>query len=113
MLRRFDDLDTYSPAGHRSVLNRLLVGQDLGDGGSVSIWHGLFEPGGRSERHRHEGSVQIYVGIRGSMVVAVGSEEVPLNPLDTVVIPMAEPHAIENRSSEPAEVLVISAPALR
>jgi quercetin dioxygenase-like cupin family protein len=113
IVRDFAKLEEYLPPDHHGVINRLLAGRALGDGDQVSIWHGRFEPGGRSERHVHEGSLQIYVGISGEMTVGVGESESVLGPLGTAVIAAGSPHFIENRSDEAAEVLVISVPALR
>jgi quercetin dioxygenase-like cupin family protein len=113
MFRNFDDLEEYSPAGHTGVTNRLLAGTSRGDGDQVSIWHGRFEPGGSSEVHVHDDSLQIYVCLSGEMVVGDGSTESTIGPLDTSVIKASTPHFIENRSDLEAEVLVVSVPALR
>lgn len=113
IIRRFEDLEKYLPPGHQGVVNRLLAGRSLGDGDSVSVWHGRLQPGGRSDLHTHEGSLQIYLAISGEMVVGDGDVESVLTPLGTVVAPVGSPHFIENRSRRIAEILVISVPALR
>lgn len=111
--RVFEDLDEYLPAGHDGVVNRLLAGRSLGDGESVSIWHGRFEPGGTSSLHVHADSLQIYITLVGEMVVGDEVSESVLQPLATAVIAAGSPHFIDNRSEAPAEVLVVSLPALR
>jgi uncharacterized cupin superfamily protein len=110
---RFDELDEYSPAGHEGVVNRLLVGADDGGEGAVSVWHGRLDPGGHSDVHTHPKSLQIYVGVSGEMVVGDGTEEHRLLPMATAIFPAATEHFIENRGTDVAEVLVISAPGLR
>lgn len=110
---RFDDLDEYVPAGHEGVVNRLLVGRANGGDGAVSVWHGRLDPGGRSEVHSHQESLQLYVGVSGEMVVGDGTEEHLLVPMATAIIPAASHHYIENRNDVVAEVLVISVPGLR
>lgn len=112
-LHRFDELDEYMPEGHEGVVNRLLVGAESGGEGAVSVWHGRLDPGGHSELHVHPESLQIYIGISGEMVVGDESEEHALAPLATAIIAAAAEHFIENRSDDPAEVLVISVPGLR
>jgi uncharacterized cupin superfamily protein len=112
-LHRFEELEEYLPGGHEGVVNRLLVGEELGGEGQVSVWHGRLTPGGHSESHTHPGSLQIYVGISGEMVVGDGEREEPLIPMATAVFPKGTVHFIENRSEDDAEVLVISVPGLR
>lgn len=110
---RFQDLEEYLPAGHDGVVNRLLVGQETVGDGVVSVWHGRLDPGGHSDLHTHPDSLQIYVGVSGVMVVGSDVEEHELDFLATAIFPTGAKHFIENRSKEPAEVLVISVPGLR
>lgn len=110
---RFEDLDEYEPHGHQGVVNRLLVGNENFEIEAVSVWHGRLEPGGRSDLHVHASSIQIYVGISGEMIVGDGDREEKLLRLSTVVFDAGTNHFIENRSSEMAEVLVVSVPGLR
>lgn len=112
-LLRFEDLDEYLPAGHRGVVNRLLFGLSNGDDGSVSIWHGRLEPGGHSELHTHDESLQVYVGLAGQMTVGNGEREGLLDELTTAVFEKGTRHFIANHTEHPAEVLVISVPGLR
>lgn len=113
IIREFSDLEEYPPPGHHGVINRLLAGRSRGDGEQVSIWHGRFQPGGRSEVHVHDGALQIYVVMSGELTVGDGSTETVLGPLGTAVIKAGSPHFIANHSTGEAEVLVISTPALR
>lgn len=110
---RFDELEEYQPGGHEGVVNRLLVGEDLGGEGQVSVWHGRLSPGGHSDAHTHPASLQIYVGISGEMVVGDDHREETLTPLATAIFPKGTVHFIENRGDDEAEVLVISVPGLR
>lgn len=110
---RFEKLEEYAPGGHDGVVNRLLVGEANGGEGAVSVWHGKLEPGGRSERHTHPESLQIYVGLSGEMVVGDEDREEVLVPMATAVFPKGAIHFIQNRSNHDAEVIVISVPGLR
>ena len=112
-LVRFSETAEYEPAGHHGVMNRLLAGIGRGGVGAVSVWHGCLEPGGGSDLHVHEGSVQIYVGLTGLLEVTNGATAVPLKAGDAVIIPAGEGHDIHNQSDEVATVLVVSAPSLK
>ena len=112
-LLRFEDQESYEPGGHAGVVNRLLVGRANLAVEEVSVWHGLLHPGGRSDLHVHPSSLQIYVGLKGTMVVGNGDEEAELEARATVYFQVGESHFIENRSKEDVEVLVISVPGLR
>lgn len=110
---RFDEVETYEPGGHHGVVNRLLTGRGRGEVEDVSIWHGLLSPGGGSDLHTHDHSVQIYVAITGTIEVSDGGSPVALGPGDTAIIPAGEVHDVHNRTDEDVTLLVISAPALR
>ena len=110
---RFEELSDFLPPGHSGVVNRLLVGRENGDDGSVSVWHGTLEPGGCSDVHVHEGSLQIYVGLVGEMTVGDGERAETLDRMTTAVFEKGTRHSIANHADERAEVLVISVPALR
>lgn len=112
-LVRFEDVGEYLPPGHQGVVNRLLLGRGTGGDGSVSIWHGRLEPGGHSDLHTHDGSLQIYVGLVGEMTVGDDEREELLHHMGTAIFEKGTRHFIANRSQLSAEVLVISVPALR
>lgn len=113
IVRDFSQVEAYEPTGHHNVVNRLLAGLSWGDGDALSVWHGRLNPGGSSELHLHESSLQIYVVISGQLTVGDGRDEWLMGPLGTAVIEPGSSHFIENRSPDEAEVLVISTPALR
>jgi quercetin dioxygenase-like cupin family protein len=101
-----------APGGHKGVVNRLLAGSELGND-EVSVWHGALAPGGHSEVHVHDGSVQIYVGLTGACAVTVEDRHFALTPLTAVTIAAGRPHGIRNDGPDEATLLVVSAPALR
>ena len=102
----------YEPAGHEGVVNRLLVGRETGVD-DVSVWHGTLAPGGGSDVHVHDHSMQIYVGLAGAATVMVADLEYRLDSMTTVTVPAATPHSIRNTEGPEATLLVISVPALR
>ncbi len=110
----FAATQTYEPAGHHGVVNRMLAGRSEGGIERVSVWHGRLDPGGGAETHVHETSDQIYVCISGTVEVKVPSGTAVLRYGDTAILAAGEHHSVENRNAtESAELLVISAPALR
>lgn len=112
-LTRFEEQAEYEPAGHFGVLNRLLVGKALHGDTAVSVWLGELAPGGGADAHVHDGSEQIYVVLRGSVVVDAGDDVYDAGLHAAVHIPAGMPHAIRNTTQADAAVLVISSPALR
>ena len=109
----FDELPEYEPTGHDGVINRLLVGAANWGVDVASIWHGNLAPGGHADLHIHPGSIQVYVGMSGTMIVGDGRREETLERLGTVMFDAGETHFIANRSDRDAEVLVVSVPGLR
>lgn len=102
----------YAPAGHAGVVNRLLVGAELGTD-QLSIWHGAFAPAGASDLHVHEGVVQVYIGLSGRFTVTVDGVAHTLEPMTSVTIPTGVAHEIRSDHDGEATLLVVSAPALR
>jgi quercetin dioxygenase-like cupin family protein len=109
-LHEFDTLPEYQPKGHQGFTSRRLASRALGGDGSVSLSHATVAPGGHSNIHVHETSIQIYVGLSGTLVVGNGADEYPLAPLCTAIFEKGTDHFVENRSDEVATVLVITAP---
>lgn len=110
---RFERCEQYEPAGHAGVVNRLLVGSESGGIEDVSVWHGTIETGGFAEPHVHEGALQVYVVMTGTITVAGESMTSDLQPGDAAVFSPGERHEVKNRSAKEATLLVISTPALR
>jgi quercetin dioxygenase-like cupin family protein len=109
----FDSTESYEPAGHTGVVNRLLAGIKTADLREVSVWHGTIGPGGGSDEHVHEGSVQIYVGLSGTLTITAPTGAALVRSYDAAIIEPGEPHAVTNAADAAATLLVISAPALR
>jgi mannose-6-phosphate isomerase-like protein (cupin superfamily) len=66
---------------------------------------------GQSQKpHRHEGADKVYAVMEGEVVVQVGEETAIVGRGQAVLAPAGVEHAVENRGSEPAAVLVFMAP---
>jgi quercetin dioxygenase-like cupin family protein len=109
-LHEFDTLAEYHPKGHVGFTSRRLASRALGADGSVSVSHATVQPGGHSDIHAHETSIQIYIGLSGTLIAGNGSDEYPLAPLSAAIFERGTDHFVENRSGEVATVLVITAP---
>jgi len=112
-IQRFEDHDPVEPAGHTGFASRRLVNSKNGGDGTVSVTHASIRPYGAAVAHVHDHSVQIYVCLEGRLTVGDGEGERELERLSTVVFEAGSPHFVENRTSEPAAALVITAPELR
>lgn len=110
---QFEDHEAVAPRGHEGFSSTRLVNSANGGDGSVSVTHTVIVPGGTSGLHSHDSSLQIYVGLEGSLTVGDGENEHELMPLATVVFEIGSPHFVENRGSAPARALVITAPELK
>lgn len=108
----FDTTEPYEPAGHSGVVNRVLAGIETADLREVSVCHGTIGPGGGSDEHVHEGSVQIYVVLSGSLTITAPTGAAAIRSYDVAIIEPGEPHAVTNAADVAATLLVISAPAL-
>ena len=67
-------------------------------------------PGQSQKAHTHEDNDKIYHALSGTCHVQLGEEIKPLAPGEVAVAVAGEVHGVENRSEEPATLLVIMAP---
>lgn len=94
---------TATPGGNESAA---LAATTLG-ATEVSVIQQRQSPGGTNPNHFHDRE-EIMLQLVGQSVVTVGGTEVVLEPGDTLMIPSATLHSIENRGSLTAEWLIIS-----
>ena len=67
-------------------------------------------PGGKTYRHFHRMSEELYHVTVGVGVVTVGEEKVTVCPGDTVCIKPGEPHNVENTGTEELKFFCMSSP---
>lgn len=107
---RPNEVDEYSPAGHRDTRNRRLIGPAAGST-QVEVILGKMGPQGVGEAHVHEGCDQIFYLLEGSLkVISDGVEEI-LDPGDLGFIPEGVAHEVVC-ISEGARFLVLFAPPM-
>jgi transcriptional regulator with XRE-family HTH domain len=69
----------------------------------------VFGPGGKSGNHPHAQAREEFAFVlRGQMTLTLADEENTLGPGDAVTLPARAPRLWENRTKEPAEVLMVS-----
>lgn len=102
----------FVPASHEDprtpgVLKRVIADHSLLPAGRVRMLNWARLPAGSSFRaHYHEDMTEIFVLIKGTVVMTAGGSSVTMNPADTVLISPHEVHQMRNETDEEAEYLV-------
>lgn len=112
VIRRFTDLQPYSPPHHTRTTNRRVLGPD-DNVGDLLVVRGTLEPGGGADRHYHEHCDQLIFVISGRCRVSVGDTDEVLGPNDTAFLPRMIPHLVDVLGEAALELLITYLPALR
>ncbi|OGI43166.1 MAG: hypothetical protein A2V92_06945 [Candidatus Muproteobacteria bacterium RBG_16_65_31] len=75
-----------------------------------SLAEAMVAPGTTTRLHRHRRSEEIYHVTAGAGLMTLGSEEFPVTPGDTILVPPGTPHRIRNTGVEPLRILCSCAP---
>ena len=67
-------------------------------------------PGQSQKAHTHAENDKIYYALSGTCHVQLGEEISPLGPGEVAVATAGQVHGVENRSGQPATLLVVMAP---
>lgn len=86
----------------------LLGGSDTGDG--FALHHGSLDPGAGPPMHIHSREDETFYVLAGEIEVTVGGERDILRAGDSAFLPRGIPHRLENRTSQPAQLLLIIHP---
>jgi quercetin dioxygenase-like cupin family protein len=105
-----NEVEVYSPAGHRDTRNWRLIGPEAGST-HVELILGEMGPQGLAEAHAHESCDQIFYMLEGSLKVIYDGAEQILKPGDMGFIPERVPHQVVCMS-EGARYLVMYAPPI-
>lgn len=68
------------------------------------------QPGQAQKPHKHDDNDKIYHALTGTCHVQLGDTITPLPPGQVAISPAGQIHGLENRSDEPATLLVVMAP---
>lgn len=103
---RIDDAAPYEAAAHIGSCNLRLQGYDASD--AAHFWVGLSHilPGGGCERSA-SGFEKVYVVTEGEVTVITDEGETVLRRNDSCWLAANEARAVENRTNQPASMIVI------
>ena len=103
---RLHDAKPYEAPKHFDMRSLRLQGHDAS--GAQHFWVGLshFLPGGGAERDATP-LEKVYVVLEGEVTVVTGDGETTLRPLDSCWLAPSEARSIENRTNQPASMLVV------
>ena len=109
-ITRLADAERFDPPGHVGVGPvRLQGGAGTPTTGfTVALSHYL--PGGRADLAAQVAET-VYVIVSGALVLISEGQEVTLGPLDSAYFTPGTVRAVENRTNQPASMLVIRAEA--
>ena len=89
---------------------RELVHPSVIGGTKQSLAEATVLPGGGTTLHRHKKSQEIYHITAGSGIMWMGSEKIKVAQGDTIYIPPATPHRIENHGPDSLKILCCCVP---
>jgi mannose-6-phosphate isomerase-like protein (cupin superfamily) len=89
---------------------RELAGVPSGNAVQQSLAEATVPPGGRTVRHHHRRSEEIYLFTAGAGRMGLGDAEGEVRAGDCVVIPPGTPHHLENPGGEPLVLLCCCSP---
>jgi mannose-6-phosphate isomerase-like protein (cupin superfamily) len=76
-----------------------------------SLAEAVVAPGGKTARHRHQRSEEIYHVTRGQGMMTLGEACFAITVGDSILIAPGTPHCVENTGDEPLHILCCCAPA--
>jgi quercetin dioxygenase-like cupin family protein len=96
----------YVPPAHHGVAAARLQGHEAGP--TERFWVGLsyYLPGGGADESP-TAEETVYVVLQGTLFVQADGREEEIGPLDSVHLPKGTLRRVQNRSAEPATLLVI------
>jgi len=93
---------------HPGVFKKVLCDKTILQRGQVQMINWAKLPAESSFRlHYHEDMQEIFVMVRGKVLIRVENEEAVLEPQDAVIIPPGAEHQMKNLTSSDAEYVVV------
>ncbi len=105
-ITRLGDAERFSPAGHTGVGPVRLQGGQFSPSADFTVVLSHYLPGGAAELSPQVAET-VYVVVSGALVMTSDGEEAALGPLDSVHFTPGTTRTVENRTNEPASMLVI------
>lgn len=91
--------------------NRLAIVFDpVNASASLTFCVEIFEPGGKTPSHRHNGAVEMFFVLKGEGMVHCDGKQVTIRTGDSILVPPTGTHEVCNPSSERLYVLCFMTP---
>lgn len=103
-LHRIGDATAFQPEGHAGVSPVRLTGTAPDE--PISVVLSNYEPGAHAERSPVALDT-VYLVLTGRLTVSLDDEQIELGHLDSLFLPAGCVRAVDNRSGQPASMLVI------
>ena len=105
-LIKIKELPKVVPANHYNMTSRWVVDESIG-AKSMRISQGHMEPSGVGETHTHENMEQLFIVLKGALLMKSDKEEVRIEEGEAVLIYPGEPHATY-ADNEETDYLVVT-----
>ena len=107
-ITRLAEAERFHPAGHEGVGPVRLQGSEATPTSDFTVALSHYLPGGRAELSPQVAET-VYVLVSGALVMTSEGDEATLGPFDSVHFTPGTMRSVENRTNEPASMLVIRA----
>ena len=106
IVRKLSEAKPYQAPNHRDYKSLRVFGAEMG--GSQTLIFGIshFLPGGGADSDATP-LEKVYVVLDGTVTVATDEGEAELGPLDSCYLAAGERRSVENRTNQPASMLVV------
>lgn len=91
------------------VYRFLVKGEDTG--GDYALWHATIYPGGGPPPHRHAKEDEFFYVLSGEVIIFDDGKPVTATAGSAITLPRGTRHWFKNEGKEPAEMLILVAPA--
>jgi quercetin dioxygenase-like cupin family protein len=108
---RPESLNTYCPPGHKSTVNRKLIGCDTVGAKKLEVILGEVESAGLAETHYHDVAEQAVYLLEGRCLIELEGEKQEMKPGDAAFFPPGKRHRVVPIGG-PIKILVIYSPPL-
>ena len=104
-ITRFAGAPSYAPPLHTGVDCKRLQGHEAGPTQQFWVGHSVYQPGAQASASPTLEET-VYTVLSGEVVVVASGREETLRALDSVHLPRGTLRSVENRSAQPASILV-------
>lgn len=107
---------TVRHAGEGAVIDAVgdryrFLAESADTGGHYALWHATIYPGGGPPLHRHSKEEEAFYVLKGELTFEADGETAVLSAGGFAHLPKGSTHAFKNNGDEPAEALIVVAPA--